>query len=63
MWVAGGRDAFEGQSVFSKKGGGTRVGEKLANVGLQLFSDPTNSTLPGSPFVFCISEQPIHLCL
>ena len=35
MWVAGGRDAFEGQSVFSKKGGGTRVGEKLANVGLQ----------------------------
>ena len=51
MWVAGGRDAHEGQSVFSKKGGGTRVGEKLSNVGLQLFSSPTHPVLAGSPFV------------
>jgi predicted Zn-dependent protease len=51
MWVAGGRDAFEGQSVFSKKGGGTRIGEKLSNVGLQLFSTPTHPVLAGSPFV------------
>jgi predicted Zn-dependent protease len=51
MWVAGGRDAHEGQSVFSKKGGGTRVGEKLSNVGLQLFSTPTHPVLSGSPFV------------
>jgi predicted Zn-dependent protease len=51
MWVSGGRDAFEGQSVFSKKGGGTRVGEKLSNVGLQLFSTPTHPVLAGSPFV------------
>jgi predicted Zn-dependent protease len=51
MWVAGGRDAFEGQSVFSKKGGGTRVGEKLSNVGLQLFSTPTHPVLSGAPFV------------
>jgi predicted Zn-dependent protease len=51
MWVAGGRDAFEGQSVFSKKGGGTRVGEKLSNVALQLFSTPTHPVLAGSPFV------------
>jgi predicted Zn-dependent protease len=51
MWVAGGRDAFEGQSVFSKKGGGTRVGEKLSNVALQLFSTPTHPVLSGSPFV------------
>ena len=58
MWVAGGRDAFEGQSVFSKKGGGTRVGEKLANVGLQLFSDPAHKVLPGSPFVSASSSSP-----
>ncbi len=51
MWVAGGRDAHEGQSVFSKKGGGTRVGEKLSNVALQLFSTPTHPVLAGSPFV------------
>ncbi len=58
MWVAGGRDAFEGQSVFSKKGGGTRVGEKLSNVGLQLFSDPTHKVLPGSPFVAASASSP-----
>jgi len=51
MWVSGGRDAFEGQSVFSKKGGGTRVGEKLSNVGLQLFSDPAHPVIGGSPFI------------
>jgi predicted Zn-dependent protease len=58
MWVAGGRDAFEGQSVFSKKGGGTRVGEKLANVGLQLFSDPNHPILAGSPFVSASASSP-----
>ena len=58
MWVAGGRDAFEGQSVFSKKGGGTRVGEKLSNVGLQLFSDPTHPVLSGSPFVSAAASSP-----
>ena len=51
MWMAGARAAFEGQSVFSKKGGGTRVGEKLSNVGLQLFSDPKHAQLKGSEFV------------
>lgn len=58
MWVAGGRDAFEGQSVFSKKGGGTRVGEKLSNVGLQLFSDPAHPILAGSPFVSASTSSP-----
>ncbi len=57
MWVAGGRDAFEGQSVFSKKGGGTRIGEKLSNVGLQLFSTPTHPVLTGSPFVSASSSS------
>lgn len=59
MWVAGARDAFEGQSVFSKPGGGTRVGEKLANVGLQLFSDPFHPTLAGSPFVSAAASSPL----
>ena len=51
IFVSTGRDAFEGQSVFSKKGGGTRVGEKLANVPVNLYSDPANKLLPGSPFI------------
>jgi predicted Zn-dependent protease len=58
MWVAGGRDAFEGQSVFSKSGGGTRVGEKLSNVGLQLFSDPSHPILKSSPFVSAATSSP-----
>ena len=58
MWVAGARSAFEGQSVFSKNGGGTRVGEKLSNVGLQLFSDPSHSVLSGSPFVSAATSSP-----
>ena len=36
LWVSSARDAHEGQSVFSKKGGGTRVGEKLSNQALNL---------------------------
>jgi predicted Zn-dependent protease len=58
MWVSSGRDAFEGQSVFSKKGGGTRVGEKLSNKSLQLYSDPKHSQLPGSPFVSAAASSP-----
>lgn len=51
IWVSGARDTWEGQTVFSKKGGGTRVGEKLANVPINLYSDPKSSLLPGSQFV------------
>ena len=58
MWVSAARDAFEGQSVFSKKGGGTRVGEKLSNVGLQFFSDPDYKQLPASNFVSTAVSSP-----
>jgi predicted Zn-dependent protease len=58
MWVSSGRDAFEGQSVFSKKGGGTRVGEKLSNRSLQLYSDPKDQQLPGSPFISAAVSSP-----
>ena len=46
VWTSAARDAWEGQSVFSKKGGGTRVGEKLSNVNLNLYSDPASKLLP-----------------
>ena len=58
MWVSAARDAFEGQSVFSKKGGGTRIGEKLSNVGLQFFSDPDYKQLPASNFVSTAVSSP-----
>jgi predicted Zn-dependent protease len=58
MWVSAARDAFEGQSVFSKKGGGTRIGEKLSNVGFQFFSDPDYKQLPASNFVSSAVSSP-----
>ena len=58
MWVSTARDAHEGQSVFSKKGGGTRIGEKLSNVSLQFFSDPEFKQLPASKFVETSTSSP-----
>jgi predicted Zn-dependent protease len=58
MWVSTARDAHEGQSVFSKKGGGTRIGEKLSNVSLQFFSDPEFKQLPASNFVEASTSSP-----
>ena len=57
-WVSTARDAHEGQSVFSKKGGGTRIGEKLANVSLQFFSDPDFKELPAANFVATAVSSP-----
>ncbi|HEY0932631.1 MAG TPA: metallopeptidase TldD-related protein [Trebonia sp.] len=49
-WSAGARDASEGRTVFSKAGGGTRVGERLAALPLDLFSDPAYPGLECAPF-------------
>jgi predicted Zn-dependent protease len=55
-WSASGRDAADGRSVFSKPGGGTRVGERLAADWLTLRSDPAVAGLECAPFV--IAERP-----
>jgi predicted Zn-dependent protease len=50
-WNSGALDAHEGKSVFSKPGGGTRVGERLTDVPITLRSDPTMPGQEASPFV------------
>ncbi len=40
LWSAGARDAVEGRSAFSRHGGGTRVGDRLASLPVWLRSDP-----------------------
>ena len=53
-WSAGAKDALDGRTVFSKPGGGTRVGERLSGLPLTLRSDPTPTAAPGlscAPFV------------
>lgn len=59
FWVSAARNAWEGQSVFSKKGGGTRVGEKFSNSGINIYSDPASTLLPGSPFVVNRASSPL----
>jgi predicted Zn-dependent protease len=50
-WEAGARDAGEGRTVFSKPGGGTRIGDRLSPLPLDLFSDPAYPGLECAPFV------------
>ncbi|WP_371647925.1 metallopeptidase TldD-related protein [Streptomyces mirabilis] len=56
MWSAAARDAAEGRTVFSKPGGGTRVGEKLTELPLTLRSDPNEPGLESAPFVLTHSS-------
>ena len=50
-WTAAGRDADEGRTVFSRPGGGTRIGQALAPAGFALRSDPHEPDLACAPFV------------
>jgi predicted Zn-dependent protease len=50
-WSMAGRGAHEGRTAFSAPGGGTRVGERLTELPLTLFSDPMAPGLACTPFV------------
>ena len=50
-WSAGAKDAIDGRTVFSKPGGGTRVGESLTGLPVTLRSDPRYPGLECAPFV------------
>jgi predicted Zn-dependent protease len=50
-WSSGAKDALDGRTVFSKPGGGTRVGERLASLPVTLRSDPGAPGLECAPFV------------
>lgn len=44
------RNADEGRSFLSKPGGGTKLGEKIVDERVRLYSDPGNADLPTSPW-------------
>jgi predicted Zn-dependent protease len=50
-WTASARDAHDGQSVFSRVGGGTRIGDRLTPHPVQVYSDPAHERLRSLPFV------------
>ncbi len=55
-WSSGAKDAVDGRTVFSKPGGGTRVGERLASLPVTLRSDPGAAGLECPPFVIAHSS-------
>jgi predicted Zn-dependent protease len=56
-WSMAGRGAQEGRTAFSAPGGGTRVGERLTDLPLSLFSDPVAPGLACTPFVAVSSSS------
>jgi predicted Zn-dependent protease len=59
-WTASARSAHDGQTVFSKRGGGTRIGERLTDQPVHLFSDPGYPRLEAAPFVTASSSNEIE---
>jgi predicted Zn-dependent protease len=56
-WVAAARTAHDGQSVYAKPGGGTRIGERLSRHPVQVFSDPAYDALQAIPFLAVTSSD------
>jgi predicted Zn-dependent protease len=59
-WTASAREAHDGQTVFSRRGGGTRIGEMLSDKPLQVYSDPAYPRLEAAPFVSTSSSNEIE---
>jgi predicted Zn-dependent protease len=56
-WSMSGRGAQEGRTALSSLDGGTRVGERLTDLPLTLYSDPTAPGLGCTPFVATASSS------
>ncbi len=56
-WSMTGRGAQEGRTALSTLDGGTRVGEKLTDLPLTLYSDPSAAGLGCTPFVAAASSS------
>ena len=56
-WSMTGRGAQEGRTALSAPSGGTRVGEKLTDLPLTLYSDPAEPGLGCAPFVRATSSS------
>ena len=59
-WTAAAREAHDGQTVFSKRGGGTRIGERLSDKPFHMYSDPAYTRLEAQPFVSTATSSEIE---
>jgi len=57
-WSAGAKEAAEGRTVFSRPGGGTRIGERLSAQPVTLSSDPRAGGRQCAPFVIAHASGP-----
>jgi predicted Zn-dependent protease len=57
FWSAGAKDALDGRTVFSRPGGGTRVGEQLTGLPVTLRGDPAAAGLECAPFVIAAASD------
>jgi predicted Zn-dependent protease len=56
-WTASARDAEEGRNVYARRGGQTRIGERLCELPLTLRSDPEEPGLRCLPFEVATSSS------
>ena len=56
-WTAAARTAHDGQSVYARPGGGTRIGERLSRHPVQVYSDPAYGALRAIPFLAASSSD------
>ncbi|MDH6113499.1 putative Zn-dependent protease [Kitasatospora sp. MAP12-15] len=56
-WAMGARDAVDGRTVFSRPGGASKLGERLARLPLTLRSDPAEPGLESAPFLLAHSSD------
>ncbi len=50
LFNMGARQADEGRSFLAKKGGGTKLGEKIVDERVNIYTDPFNAEVPASPW-------------
>jgi predicted Zn-dependent protease len=56
-WSSMARDAAEGRSVWSKHGGGTRIGDVVGDARITLSSDPSWEGLEAIPFATAVASS------
>jgi predicted Zn-dependent protease len=57
MYACAAKDALDGRTVFSRPGGGTRIGDRLASLPVTLRSDPGEPGLATAPFVISYASS------
>jgi predicted Zn-dependent protease len=58
-WSSDARSAHEGRTVFSRPGGGTRIGDRLTETRASLTSDPAYAGLECAPYLQARASSPM----